>query len=87
MSTSRHSKKETAPKIDFEKTLAKLDGIIAKLETGDLSLEESIKQFEQGTTLLKDCNKVLNAARQKVKILSEKNRELQLEDFEEDGRQ
>ena len=86
MNRPHQNKKDAASPIDFEKTLAKLESVIAKLETGELSLEESIRQFEQGTALLKDCNKVLNEAEQKVKILSQKNREFQLEDFEENGK-
>lgn len=68
---------------DFEKTLAELERIIARLEEGDLPLEESVKQFERGMALLKDCQKTLNRAEQKVKILIEKNRRFQTEDFEE----
>ena len=86
MSTPPQNKKSTGRQINFEKTLAKLEEVIARLEAGELPLEESIKQFEQGTALLKDCRKVLDEAEQKVKILSEKNRDFQLEDFEDNGK-
>lgn len=79
-SQDKHDKNKP---VDFEKTLAKLEQIIARLEEGDLPLEESVKQFEQGMALLKDCQRTLNQAEQKVKVLIEKNRSFQTEDFEE----
>ena len=78
----KRGKDESKP-VDFEKTLAQLEHIIARLEEGNLPLEESVKQFEQGMVLLKDCQKTLNQAEQKVKILIEKNRGFQTENFEE----
>ena len=78
----KQGKDESKP-VDFEKTLAQLEHIIARLEEGNLPLEESVKQFEQGMVLLKDCQKTLNQAEQKVKILIEKNRGFQTENFEE----
>lgn len=54
---------------DFESTLESLNKIIQNMEKGDLSLEESIKHFEQGVTLTKACQQALSQAKQKVKIL------------------
>ena len=44
-------------KFDFEKAMAKLEEIVADLESGELSLEESIKAFEEGVELSKKCHK------------------------------
>ena len=55
--------------IDLEKSMAALEGIVDELETGDLSLDKSLKQFEKGVKLSRDCQAALEAAEQKVQIL------------------
>lgn len=55
--------------MDFEKKLNKLEGIVEKMESGDLSLDESLTAFEEGIRLSKDCNERLNKAEEKVKKL------------------
>ncbi|WP_207384274.1 exodeoxyribonuclease VII small subunit [Legionella yabuuchiae] len=55
----------------FEKSLSELQKIVAQLEQGDLTLEESLKQFEKGITLVKKCEEALNQAEQKIESLSE----------------
>lgn len=62
---------EAAP--DFEKSLAELEEIVAGMERGDLSLEESLKQFERGIALTRSCQKALQQAEQKVEILLKKS--------------
>lgn len=53
----------------FEDALKKLEAIVEKLEKGDLSLEESIRLFEQGVELSAACKKELDAAEGKVQML------------------
>ena len=60
------TKKET---VNFESSLKKLEQIVAKLEDGDVSLEDSIKSSEEGIGLVKECQKQLSAAELKVKKL------------------
>ncbi len=55
--------------IDFESSLKKLEQIVAKLEDGDISLEDSVKSFEEGIGLVKECQKQLSVAELKVKKL------------------
>ena len=55
--------------MDFEKKLARLEEIVAKMESGDLSLEDSLKSFEEGVRLSRECNTQLSEAEQKVKLL------------------
>ena len=55
--------------MDFEKKLARLEEIVAKMEAGDLSLEDSLKSFEEGVKLSRECNAQLSQAEQKVKTL------------------
>ena len=52
---------------------------------GDLSLEESLKYFERGILLTKNCQQALNKAEQKVRILLEKNNKNNLESFGSDN--
>lgn len=65
----------------FENSLAELEEIVAKMEAGDLSLEESLTAFEKGIKLTKDCQKALDTAEQKVNKLIEKESKLDLEPF------
>ena len=69
-------------KINFEKTFLELEELVNQMEKGDLSLEESLKCFERGMNLTKDCQQALHQAEQKVKILLEKNN---LENFKSDN--
>ncbi len=53
----------------FEEALTRIDEIVRALEKGDLSLEESVKRFEEGVKLSKNCLKMLEEAQRKVDIL------------------
>ena len=71
--------------INFEKTFTELEELVKKMEGGDLSLEESLKYFERGMLLTKNCQQALNKAEQKVRILLEKNNKNNLESFGSDN--
>ena len=70
--------------IPFEENLAALESIVAQLESGELSLEDSLKQFEQGIALTRACQESLAAAEQKVQVLMSKNGEEALQPFADD---
>lgn len=57
------------PKERFEDALNKLEKIVARLEEGDIPLEESLKLFEEGIRLSRFCNQKLDEAEKKVEIL------------------
>ena len=59
-------KKDTT---NFEASLKKIEKIVLKLEDGDISLEDSVKSFEEGIGLVKECQKQLSEAELKVKKL------------------
>lgn len=59
--------------LPFEKSMSDLEQIVVQLEKGDLSLEESLKQFEKGITLARKCQEVLNQAEQKIEMLAAAN--------------
>lgn len=72
--------------MNFEKSLNELEGIIEKMESGQLSLEESFGFFEQGVQLARRCQHALREVEQKVQILIEQNGELQAKPFVESER-
>lgn len=53
----------------FESKIARLESIVKSMEAGDLGLEESLKLFEEGVKISRDCQAELDAAEQKVEIL------------------
>jgi len=57
----------------FEESLSKLERLVEKMESGDLSLEDSLKTFEEGIKLTRECQQALKDAEQKVKMLIEKD--------------
>ena len=59
----------TDKKIDFEASLQKLEAIVSKLEDENINLEDSVKSFEAGISLVKECQKQLEEAELKVKEL------------------
>ena len=64
------AKKDTASaEPSFEKALAELEGIVAKMEDGGLSLEQSLAAHKRGLELARQCRARLDAAQQQVKVL------------------
>lgn len=57
--------------LNFETSLQALEALVERMERGDLTLEESLLQFEQGMILIKSCQQALQAAEQKVRMLTE----------------
>lgn len=60
---------------DFEKSLSELENLVDELESGDISLEESLKKFERGVQLARTCQGVLKNAELRVEQLLENNGE------------
>jgi exodeoxyribonuclease VII small subunit len=77
------ARKKTA--VDFEQSLAELQGLVERLEGGELSLEDSLTAFEQGIRLTRDCQAALAQAEQKVQILLERDGELEEAPFDTDN--
>ena len=55
--------------MDFEKKLGRLEQIVEKMEDGDISLDDSLKMFEEGVKLSSECQAQLSQAEQKVNLL------------------
>jgi exodeoxyribonuclease VII small subunit len=69
-------------KLDYEAAIAELESLIDKLERGDVSLEESLKLYESGVLLSRDCQQALTDAEQKVQMLLQQSGQTNLVDFE-----
>ncbi len=76
-------KSEPTRKPDFENSVARLEEIVQKLESANLSLDEAMKLFEEGVKLSRECQKHLELAEGKVEILLKKaGGELSAEPFD-----
>lgn len=67
------TKKQTVP--SFEASMIELEELVSKIESGNLSLEESLKEFERGIKLSRICQEALKNAEQRVKILNSEGKE------------
>src|SRR5271169_3140114 len=81
------AKKPDPPKKpDFERSLARLEEVVRKLESPQLSLDEAMKLFEEGVGLSRECQKQLEEAEGRVEILLKKaDGKLAAEPFEPEG--
>lgn len=79
-------KPEPVEKPDFERSLARLEEVVRKLESPQLSLDEAMKLFEEGVGLSGECQKQLEEAEGRVEILLKKaDGKLAAEPFEPEG--
>lgn len=69
----------------FEESLTELEQLVERMEQGKLSLEETLKLFERGIQLTRSCQKALQDAEQKVRILSEEDGESVLKPFADES--
>ena len=76
------ARKKATP--DFEQSLAELQTLVERLESGELSLEDSLGAFEQGIRLTRECQASLSQAEQKVQILLERDGQLEEAPFDAD---
>lgn len=72
----------TKKDIIFEDAIERLEEIVKMLESGDFPLDKSLELFEEGTTLVKECNNKLSSVEKSVKILSQSAGEIIEKDFE-----
>ncbi|MBI5041535.1 MAG: exodeoxyribonuclease VII small subunit [Gammaproteobacteria bacterium] len=77
------AKKRSEP-ADFESALKELEGLVEKMEQGDLNLEASLAAFERGVQLTRTCQEALTQAEQKVEQLVKQGSQEQLAPFDSD---
>ncbi len=65
----------------FEEDMARIEKIVELLEKGEAPLEESLTLFEEGTSLIKKCGKILDDAEKKINLLSAKEEGPEFSDF------
>lgn len=63
---------------DFEAAIAELESLVQRMESGELSLEDSLREFERGVQLTRLCQDALKAAEQRVKLLTPEGQERDL---------
>lgn len=59
-----------AKKVSFEDSMKKLEDIVASLEKGEVSLNDSLKLYEEGSKLVAECTALLDEAEQKVSLIT-----------------
>ena len=74
-------KGEKKKKNTFEENLENLDKIIESLESGELSLDDAIREYENAMKLIKSSSKILNEAEGKLLKVIEKNGEIDIEEI------
>ncbi|MGH8182479.1 MAG: exodeoxyribonuclease VII small subunit [Rhodanobacteraceae bacterium] len=67
--TSKTTSPESSSVAAFEQSLAELETLVAKMEVGELSLDESLRSFERGIALYRGCQAALEQAEARVKLL------------------
>lgn len=72
MNSNAPKKPDPSKKLDFERSLARLEEVVRKLESPQLSLDEAMKLFEEGVELSRECQKQLEEAEGRVEILLKK---------------
>jgi exodeoxyribonuclease VII small subunit len=86
VNTPAPKKPEPPKKPDFERSLARLEEVVRRLESPQLSLDEAMNLFEEGVALSRECQKQLEEAEGKVEILLKKaDGKLVAEPFEPEG--
>lgn len=81
--TSKKSAKKTES-LDFEVSMVELESLVERMEHGEQSLEDSLKDFERGIALTRSCQKSLQETEQKIQQLIEKNGQDELVPFDEE---
>lgn len=76
------TKKQTTEP-SFEDALSELETIVERMESGELSLEDSLTAFERGTALSKRCQQALDAAEKRIEVLTARSADAATEPFDE----
>lgn len=71
--------------LSFEQAMSELEHVVLQLESGEIPLEEALKQFERGIALARATRQKLDQAEQQVKILTSNSQDAGLAPFDENG--
>ncbi len=73
---------DTTQIADFEKSLDELEQLVSRMEQGELSLDDSLKSFERGISLYRNCQNALEQAQLRVKLLYDPASPDEADDFD-----
>ncbi|UCG50007.1 MAG: exodeoxyribonuclease VII small subunit [Phycisphaerales bacterium] len=57
-------------RLSFEEAIKQLTGIVARIEQGEIALQDSLEQYERGMALIKHCRTILNKAEERIEKIS-----------------
>jgi exodeoxyribonuclease VII small subunit len=73
--------KQAQAAMDFEQALSELETLVERMERGELSLEDSLEHYERGVALGRACQRALDRAEQRIRVLGEREGDETLTDF------
>ena len=71
---AKNEKKNDIGKLSFEEAIKELTDIVGKIEQGQIPLQNSLKQYERGMTLIKHCRAILQKAEKRIEKISEEKK-------------
>lgn len=70
---------------NFEEKMKELENLVLELEKGELNLDDSVKKFEEGMKISKECNDILEKAEKRISILLERDGDIKESDFDSEN--
>ena len=68
---AKNEAKNDITKMSFEEAIKELTGIVGKIEQGEISLQDSLQQYERGMALIKQCRTILQQAEKRIEKISQ----------------
>ena len=72
-----NKRKDSVNKLSFEQAIKELSSIVSRIEQGEISLQDSLGQYEKGMALIKHCREILKKAEKRIEKISEADVETQ----------
>lgn len=85
MAQKKRNKKSEITDLSFEKAIEDLTGIVNKIETGQVSLAESLEQYEKGMAMIKHCRGILLDAEKRIEQIAENDTEAEDDEMDADA--
>jgi len=68
---TKNDEKNDISKMTFEQAIKELTGIVGKIEQGEITLDDSLQQYERGMALIKHCREILEKAEKRIEKISD----------------
>ncbi|MHC4231896.1 MAG: exodeoxyribonuclease VII small subunit [Planctomycetota bacterium] len=85
MAQKKKNKKNETLEISFEQAIEDLTGIVNKIETGQVSLAESLEQYEKGMAMIKHCRGILLDAEKRIEQIAENEEQEETDEADADS--